>query len=521
MWSLYNRGRPFRSRHADRSRRSARAPSRPALEWLEHRIVFTFHPVFSNLSSPTNIYGTTPTTLSGSIADGANIPTGDNVKVTLNSVTKTVQVQSDGTFSSSFNTKTLGVSGSPYTVNYQFNAQSGYAATSGTGTLTVTPLALTATISASNKAYDSTTAATVTPSLTGVINGDDVSLVDGTSTFSSQNVGTWTVTDSGISLSGSGADNYTVNSTATDTAKITALPLTITAVYNSKAYDGTTSAAALPTITSGSLQGSDTANFIETYGSTNVNTGLTLTPSGTVNDGNSGNNYKYTFVKVMTGVITQEPLTITAATNTKTYDGTRSASAVPTITSGSLGTGDTASFSEQYGTANVGTGLTLTPSGRVIDGNEGDNYTYTFDPVSTGVINAEALTITAVTNTKTYDNTRSASATPTITSGSVQSGDTANFSEQYGTANVGTGLTLTPSGKVNDGNEGDNYTYTFDPVSTGVINAEALTITAVTNTKQYDGTKSAAMVPTITSGSLQGGDTASFSEMYGTTRAPA
>ena len=55
---------------------------------------------------------------------------------------------------------------------------------------------------------------------------------------------------------------------------------------------------------------------------------------------------------------------------------------------------------------------------------------------------------------------------------------------------------------VNDGNGGNNYTYTFVADSTGVITAEALTITAVTNTKTYDGTTSAAMVPEITSGGL-------------------
>ena len=77
---------------------------------------------------------------------------------------------------------------------------------------------------------------------------------------------------------------------------ITAEALTVTAATNTKAYDGTTSAAAIPTITSGSLQGSDTANFTETYDTKNVGTGKTLTPSGTVNDGNGGNNYTYTFV---------------------------------------------------------------------------------------------------------------------------------------------------------------------------------------------------------------------------------
>ena len=81
----------------------------------------------------------------------------------------------------------------------------------------------------------------------------------------------------------------------------------------------------VPTITSGTLQGSDTANFIETYNTRNVGASLTLTPSGTVNDGNGGNNYTYTFTPVSTGVITTEALTITGVTNTKTYDATTSA----------------------------------------------------------------------------------------------------------------------------------------------------------------------------------------------------
>ena len=73
---------------------------------------------------------------------------------------------------------------------------------------------------------------------------------------------------------------------------------------NSKVYNGSTNAAVLPTITAGTVMPGDTANFIETYNTPNVGTGLTLTPSGSVSDGNSGNNYTYTFVPVSTGVIT-------------------------------------------------------------------------------------------------------------------------------------------------------------------------------------------------------------------------
>src|SRR5205823_3711857 len=107
-----------------------------------------------------------------------------------------------------------------------------------------------------------------------------------------------------------------------------------------------------------------------------------------------------------------------------------------------------------------------------------------------GVINQRALTVTAAANTKTYDATTSAAATPTITSGAVQGSDTANFSETYDTKNVGTTKTLTPSGTVTDGNSGNNYTYTFVAANTGTITARALTVTAQTNTKTYDSTTS-------------------------------
>src|SRR4029077_6512680 len=120
---------------------------------------------------------------------------------------------------------------------------------------------------------------------------------------------------------------------------------------NSKTYDATTSAATAPTITSGTLQGSDTANFVETYNNKNVGSGKTLTPSGTVTDGNSGNNYSYTFVASTNGTITARALTVTAQTNTKTYDSTTSAAATPQITSGTLQGSDSANFSEVYGNA--------------------------------------------------------------------------------------------------------------------------------------------------------------------------
>ena len=65
--------------------------------------------------------------------------------------------------------------------------------------------------------------------------------------------------------------------------------------------------------------------------------------------------------------------------------------------------------------------------------------------------------MTAAANTKTYDGTTSATGTPTITAGAIQTGDTApTWTETYDNRNAGTGKTLTPAGKVNDGNSGLN-----------------------------------------------------------------
>ncbi len=104
----------------------------------------------------------------------------------------------------------------------------------------------------------------------------------------------------------------------------------------------------MPTITSGSLASGDTAALSETFDTKNVGTGKTLTAAGSINDGNSGNNYAVTFVADTTGQITPLAITVTAATGTKIYDGTTWATAAPTITAGSLATGDTAAFTETY-----------------------------------------------------------------------------------------------------------------------------------------------------------------------------
>jgi len=101
-----------------------------------------------------------------------------------------------------------------------------------------------------------------------------------------------------------------------------------------------------------------------------------------------------------------------------------------------------------------------------------------------------------LTDTKTYDGGTSSSVTPTHStliagdsiSGEVQTFDSRNAGDR--TLSV-TGYTI------NDGNDGQNYTVTLVSAP-GTINPAPLTIAAVTDKKNYDGTATSTATPVIT-----------------------
>src|SRR5205823_14461259 len=91
------------------------------------------------------------------------------------------------------------------------------------------------------------------------------------------------------------------------------------------------------------------------------------------------------------------------------------------------------------------------------DGNSGGNYTVTTVADTTGVISAKALTITAQTNSKTYDSTTSAAAVPVVV-GLVGSDTVTGKAETYDTANAGVGKTLSVSrSEERRGGKGGSY----------------------------------------------------------------
>jgi uncharacterized protein YfiM (DUF2279 family) len=264
----------------------------------------------------------------------------------------------------------------------------------------ISPAALTITAAANTKIYDSTTSAAATPTATGLQGTDSVTGL--AETYDTKNAGTvktlsvsaYTVND------GNNGNNYIASTVANSAGVISQAALTITATANTKIYDGTTGASATP-IVSG-LQGSDSVSGLaESYDTKNAGTGKTLSVSAyTVNDGNNGNNYIVSTVTNSAGVIGQATLTITAAANTKTYDGTTSALAAP-ITSGLQGSDSVTGLAESYDTKNAGTGKMLSVSAYTVnDGNSGNNYIVNPIASTAGVINKVTLTVTADNKTK-------------------------------------------------------------------------------------------------------------------------
>src|SRR4051812_50196929 len=93
---------------------------------------------------------------------------------------------------------------------------------------------------------------------------------------------------------------------------------------------------------------------------TNEGTTLPL-PAGLpiLSDGNAGNNYAISYVpSAATGVITAAPLTVTAQTDSRGYNGTTSSSVVPVLT-GTV-----------YGPDAVGTAATQVYDNRNVGGTE-------------------------------------------------------------------------------------------------------------------------------------------------------
>jgi hypothetical protein len=260
---------------------------------------------------------------------------------------------------------------------------------------------------------------------------------------------------------------------------INQLPITVTAVYSTKVYNATTAASptAIPTITTNSLVSGDMAAFTESYDNPNVNTTVAshvMTPAGSVNDNNNGNNYKVTFVNSLaTSVITRANASVTPNANTKTYG---MSDPVP-LTTGTLTgffsvDGVTATYSRTPGESVLGGPYTIsaTLSATPVAPAAGlSNYNITYNTANF-TITPKAASVTPNPASKTYgatDPPLSGTVAGFVASDNV----TATYSRTAGETVAGSpytiSATLSPAGVL--GNY--NITYNTAPFTINKANA--------------------------------------------------
>ena len=401
--------------------------------------------------------------------------------------------------------KTLNVTG--YTVN-DGNGGNNYSVTSVPFTTgTITPLALTASLTGTvEKVYDGTSTATTSTgnyTLTGLLAGDTVSISSsGSSSYDTRNAGTGkTVSVTGMTLGGADAVNYTLASTTASAAVgvITPKPLTITPDSGqTQVYDGNVPTPVL-TYTNDPLAAGDSISGALALTAATRNAGSYAINQGTVaiSDGNGGNNYSLTYINGVNYTVTPAPLTITAQTDSRAYDGTTSSSAVP-VASGTLyGSDNLSGLTQAYADKNAGLGTkTLNISGYTLnDGNGGNNYSVATVPFTAGTITPLALTASLTgTVEKVYDGTTSATpGTGSYTLSGLITGDSVSVSGSgsYDTRSAGTGKTVSITGMSLGGADSVNYTLASATASgtVGVITPKEISVTGITAAdKLYDGT---------------------------------
>jgi hypothetical protein len=335
-----------------------------------------------------------------------------------------------------------------------------------------------------DKVYDGSADAVLNTSstnLAGVVPGDVVTLVTSgiSGIFDSKDVGIGkTVFVGGITLNGADRGKYTFHD-LTVLSSISTRPVTVAASTDTKEYDGTPSSTGTPAIISGSLAGADSATWVQTFDSKSAGANKVLTPTGTVIDGNGGNNYAVTFVPDTEGVITTKAVTISGvAAMSKTYDGsvasTLNLAGVALV--GEVGGDDVtlnpSSATGDFSDANVGTGKNVAVTGMIILGTDASNYVLT-EPIAIADITTRAITITA-DNLNKMSGGDDPTLTSTVTGGSLASADvlsgalTRDTGENIGSYTINQG-TLTA---------GLNYAITFLPGIFTITNTNSTPIIA-------------------------------------------
>jgi filamentous hemagglutinin family protein len=368
--------------------------------------------------------------------------------------------------------------------------------------------ALTANVTADNKTYDGTAAATGTVTLNGIVSGDTVGTSGTTFAFADKNAGNGkTVNVGGTALTGADAANYTFTIPANAFADILKKAISASVTANNKIYDGTTSGTGIVTlngVVSGDAVGTTGTTF--TFADKNAATGKTVAVAGTSLSGADAGNYTFTIPASALADILKKAITANVTADNKTYDGTTTGTGAVTLNG--VVSGDTVGISGTtfaFADKNAGTDKTVSVGGTTLTGADAGNYTVTV-PVSTlADILKKALTAGVTANNKTYDGTTT--GTGNVTLNGVVAGDalgTSGTTFTFADKNAGAGKSVAIAGTSLTGSDAGNYTFTIPTSVLADILKKAITASVTANNKAYDGT--VAGTGTVTLNGVVAGD---------------
>jgi hypothetical protein len=346
--------------------------------------------------------------------------------------------------------------------------------------------------------------------------------VNGVATLSNESILGIDAGTHSVTASFAGDINYDPSSDSDD-LEVTPVELTVTGlnaenkVYNSNANAVITGTPVLGAGVVGLDEVSLTGVATGSFSDKDVDTGKTVTITGLSLTGADAGNYELATL-TDTADITPFTLTATATADDKVYDGNTNASNVVSINKFS-GDAVTATGTGVFDTKDAGNGKLVTVSSITLSGADSGNYTLgNTTATTTADIDLKELTANVTISSKEYDGTDSATIFSIVTVGVVGVEDVfiAGGTATYNDENVGNGKTVNVTGMAVGGADYINYSFAGTAVTTGDITTRAITVTAQTDTKVYDGTTSSGVEPLITSGTLAVGDTEGFSQTFST-----
>jgi trimeric autotransporter adhesin len=397
----------------------------------------------------------------GSTAAPAVLNRGQSGIFSVDTIDTTVTATFTGT-----NAKDVGQGNKPFTVSaFTFGGTdagnytvASTATSRNNGTVTPKPVLISG-ITATDRAYNGSTAVGVTAGnvgSAGFVPGDvvSVSLPPGglsTGTIANANVGTAKpVTVTGLSLTGTDAPNYLIDTTASGiTVNITPAQLTPTYASVSREYNGGV-AVTVTSTTSGIVSG-DTVTFSQQAvfsgaGARDAGTNKPISISNIAIGGASAANYSLASTTASTtGTITPKGVNITYTGGSRVYNGVADVSANVVGNSLQFVAGDSVGLTQTavFGDGNAGTNKPVSISNIALTGTHAANYTLLTSTTSTtATITPRPLGVTGITaSNRTYDGTTSVAvnlSNASVDTSNVVAGDSVSFQLPPGGISTGT-----------------------------------------------------------------------------------